>query len=259
MKREYSYVPIILILIINAAIIGMLANMDIDTTYIQAIIGTISNFMICSALLHTRRGGVAEYFSNIKRFNIRALLVNIIASLGSFLFLFIFTTLSAGGVILTKKGATPGSIIGMVIALGIATIIVSLLLNYTNFVLVDERYKDYSFGKIFKLIIKTGYNLTFESIKVWAKFYIIPAIIVLINIVLIVMGEENQMVSFGILLIVAMFISFIYLFFITPVYLARLSDVYIDNTGYDIFKDYNNDNMKENSQDDINNIEKFDE
>lgn len=109
-----------------------------------------------------------------------------------------------------------------------------IIFNYTNFVTSDERYLDYNFGKLFKLVVKTGFELTFETIKIFLKFFIIPIIVLLI-----VIGSVMKTSMYGFINImgILLIVSLVYVIFIFSTYMARVSDIYIDYSGYEIKDD----------------------
>jgi hypothetical protein len=232
MKREYSYFPIFGIIIINAIIAVILNEISENLEFIQLIVGIISNFLIFSGLLHTRTGGIGDYFSNIKRINANVIFVNIVSGIISALFLMLIISLSAVSYIpddiYFEKSS---SNIGIITALVIGTIIMELIFMYTNLVLADERNEELSFGASLKLVIKTGFNLTLETVKIFLKIFFIPVIF------LIIVGLMTVTKSVGVLptiAVIGLSVSIIYLVFAIPTYMARISDAYIDYTGHNI-------------------------
>lgn len=88
MKRDYSYLPIIAIFLINGILVMIFQSLLKDYNDIfRVIIGFIVNFIIFSGLLHTRNGGFVDYISNIKRINLNVVLINIVSSLATALFM----------------------------------------------------------------------------------------------------------------------------------------------------------------------------
>lgn len=231
MKREYRYFPVFGIIVINAIVAVVLNEISENLGFVQLIVGIISNFLIFSGLLHTRMGGLGDYFSNIKRINSNVIFVNIVSGIVSALFLMLIVSLSAVSYmpddIYFEQNSS--SNIGIITAILIGTVIMELIFMYTNLVLADERNYELSFGQSLKLVIKTGFNLTIETIKVFLKIFIIPVVFLIIAWLMVATKSVKVLPTF---VVVGLIVSLIYLVFAVPTYMARISDVYIDYTGY---------------------------
>lgn len=155
MKRDFSYLPIIAIILITG-ILGVIFEslLEAYNDIFRLVIGFIVNFIICSGLIHTRRGDFKDYISNIKRINLNVILVGIISSLISAIFMVLILVslgVSSNYENLANNISVKSS--GVLVLLIVVMLIIELIFNYRNFVTSDERYLDYGFGKIFKLVI----------------------------------------------------------------------------------------------------------
>lgn len=236
MKRDFNYLPIIGILLITG-ILGVIFESLLEdySDIFRIVIGFVVNFIICSGLIHTRRGDFKDYILNIKRINLNVILVGVISDIISAIIV-VLILVSAGINTYYSFENTSVKSSGVLVLLIAVMMIFELIFNYRNFVTSDERYLDYSFWQIFKLTVKTGVDLVLKTIKVFLKFFIVPIVLFIILLSgLIVQGPLSM------LFLILIVISLGYIIFVMPVYLARISDIYIDYSGYEIEEDCSND------------------
>lgn len=164
--RKYSYGAILLILIVNAILVGILQNIfDGDLSILGGFVAFIFDYIICRGLLYDREGSFSDYFRGIKTMTGKVFLMNILVGAITVI-LDLLVTLASGGSILFFNDYVLNNtkiLIIIVVLFILVTIFTSLIFAYMNFFMADERYRDLSFFDSLKLIVKAGIKLFSES------------------------------------------------------------------------------------------------
>ena len=229
--RKYSYGSILLILIVNAIIVGILQNIfDGDLSILGGFVAFIADYIICRGLLYNREGSFSDYFRGIKTMTGKVFLMNILVGAITVI-LDLLVTLASGGSILFFNDYVVNNtkiLIIIVVLFILVTIFTSLIFAYMNFFMADERYRDLSFFDSLKLIVKAGIKLFSESFMAGLKAYKITLLTGVIALVTAILSIKAP--AAAILAIIFGLIAAITLFFCTPPFRASLSDIYIDRS-----------------------------
>ena len=229
--RKYSYGSILLILIVNAILVGILQNIfDGDLSILGGFVAFIFDYIICRGLLYDREGSFSDYFRGIKTMTGKVFLMNILVGAITVI-LDLLVTLASGGSILFFNDYVVNNtkiLIIIVVLFILVTIFTSLIFAYMNFFMADERYRDLSFFDSLKLIVKAGIKLFSESFMAGLKAYKITLLTGIIALVTAILSIKAP--AAAILAIIFGLIAAITLFFCTPPFRASLSDIYIDRS-----------------------------
>lgn len=229
--RKYSYGSILLILIVNAILVGILQNIfDGDLSILGGFVAFIFDYIICRGLLYDREGSFSDYFRGIKTMTGKVFLMNILVGAITVI-LDLLVTLASGGSILFFNDYVVNNtkiLIIIVVLFILVTIFTSLIFAYMNFFMADERYRDLSFFDSLKLIVKAGIKLFSESFMAGLKAYKITLLTGVIALVTAILSIKAP--AAAILAIIFGLIAAITLFFCTPPFRASLSDIYIDRS-----------------------------
>lgn len=160
-----------------------------------SLIYCLISFATARGLLRNRMGSFGEYLLNIKALTlvgfITLFLIRIIVDMGS--------NIIGGGL------------------LGILIIVFSVITAYASFVVADDS-KDLKFGDLIDKIIKTGKDLSGDTIAIYAKYFALPTIALLGYIIFILFSVSSLdsnidaiaikfMIAFAIYFILASFAS----------------------------------------------------
>ena len=75
--RKYNYGSILLILIVNAVLVGILQSIvDGKLSILASFVTFISDYIICRGLLYNREGSFSDYFRGIKTITGKVILMN---------------------------------------------------------------------------------------------------------------------------------------------------------------------------------------
>lgn len=229
--RKYSYGSILLILIVNAILVGILQNIfDGDLSILGGFVAFIFDYIICRGLLYDREGSFSDYFRGIKTMTGKVFLMNILVGAITVI-LDLLVTLASGGSILFFNDYVVNNtkiLIIIVVLFILVTIFTSLIFAYMNFFMADERYRDLSFFDSLKLIVKAGIKLFSESFMAGLKAYKITLLTGVIALVTAILSIKAP--AAAILAIIFGLIAAITLFFCTPPFRASLSDIYLDRS-----------------------------
>lgn len=229
--RKYSYGSILLILIVNAILVGILQNIfDGDLSILGGFVAFIFDYIICRGLLYDREGSFSDYFRGIKTMTGKVFLMNILVGAITVI-LDLLVTLASGGSILFFNDYVVNNtkiLIIIVVLFILVTIFTSLIFAYMNFFMADERYRDLSFFDSLKLIVKAGIKLFSESFMAGLRAYKITLLTGVIALVTAILSIKAP--AAAILAIIFGLIAAITLFFCTPPFRASLSDIYIDRS-----------------------------
>lgn len=229
--RKYSYGSILLILIVNAILVGILQNIfDGDLSILGGFVAFIFDYIICRGLLYDREGSFSDYFRGIKTMTGKVFLMNILVGAITVI-LDLLVTLASGGSILFFNDYVVNNtkiLIIIVVLFILVTIFTSLIFAYMNFFMADERYRDLSFFDSLKLIVKAGIKLFSESFMAGLKAYKITLLTGVIALVTAILSIKAP--AAAILAIIFGVIAVISLFFCTPPFRASLSDIYLDRS-----------------------------
>lgn len=258
MKREYSYVSIIIVAIIFAIISGLVAYLltslfkleETSTllTLITSIINFISSFIITSGLINNRTGGVGDYLNQIKRLDSKAVVVNLIMiAVTTILSVFLGASIGAGA-IFSQVQKNPLALISTGIIGTIAVFVFDIITVYTNHIVSDPRNKDQSIGSAISEVFSLGFKLLGKTIMVYLKYHGIPLIIFLALTGMVIFSGDDAIALIGIIALVGLLFA-IYFLLISPVISARIADNYLDYKGDidasdDIFIEDRNSNNK---------------
>lgn len=226
--RKYNHGAILLILIVNAILVGILQNIfDGNLLIIAGFVAFIFDYIICRGLLYDREGSFSDYFRGIKTMTGKVFLMNILVGAITVI-LDLLVTLASGGSILFFNDYVVNNtkiLIIIVVLFILVTIFTSLIFAYMNFFMADERYRDLSFFDSLKLIVKAGIKLFSESFMAGVKAYKITLISTAIVIVVLLFTPVAGQIAliFGVIALIA-------LVFCTPTFRARLSDIYLDRS-----------------------------
>lgn len=248
MKREYKLSSVVLVILIGA-VVSYITSMLFekiagDSTVIKLIGTALASFLafffqygLSAGLLRNRMGSVGEYLNQINTINGRFILINIIMSLITIAFTTSIGFLSSGLVYNTMLAneARSDNVTSLVlmILLFLVSVVLSLLITYTNFYLVDDNNgssKNESIGTSIKNIFKIGKDLFGKTIKIYLKYIILPLLIYGVLLVLTIIFIPNDGLGGIFLSSLLTVILVVYLLFASAIVLARLSDAYIDYT-----------------------------
>ncbi|MDU3457584.1 MAG: hypothetical protein E7F47_06755, partial [Peptoniphilus harei] len=96
--RKYSYGSILLILIVNAIIVGILQNIfDGDLSILGGFVAFIADYIICRGLLYNREGSFSDYFRGIKTMTGKVFLMNILVGAITVILILLATLVSGAG------------------------------------------------------------------------------------------------------------------------------------------------------------------
>lgn len=230
--RKYSYGSILLILIVNAIIVGILQSIvDGKLSILASFVTFISDYIICRGLLYNREGSFSDYFRGIKTITGKVFLMNILIVAISVILVLLATLLSGAGSIVFYGYTMVDSnkvVISLVVLYALVTIFVSLIFAYMNFFMADERYRDLPFFDSIILIIKAGIKLFSKSFMAGLKAYkitLLTGVIALVTAILSIKAPAAAILAiiFGVIAVIA-------LLFCTPPFRASLSDIYIDRS-----------------------------
>ena len=135
---------------------AILNSKALFTQLILSLIYSLINFAIARGLLTNRMGSIGDYLSNIKEL-----------TLVGFITLFLIRI-----IVYTGSTIIGGSLIGILI------IVFSVITSYASFVIADDS-KDLKFGDLVDKIIKTGKDLSGDTIAIYAKYFALPIIALL--------------------------------------------------------------------------------
>ena len=230
--RKYSYGSILLILIVNAILVGILQSIvDGKLSILASFVTFISDYIICRGLLYNREGSFSDYFRGIKTITGKVFLMNILIVAISVILVLLATLLSGAGSIVFYGFTMVDSnkvVISLVVLYALVTIFVSLIFAYMNFFMADERYRDLSFFDSLILIIKAGIKLFSKSFMAGLKAYkitLLTGVIALVTAILSIKAPAAAILAiiFGVIAVIA-------LLFCTPTFRASLSDIYLDRS-----------------------------
>lgn len=231
--RKYNYGSIILILIVNAIIVGILQNIfDGKLSILASFVAFIFDYIICRGLLYNREGSFSDYFRGIKTMTGKVFLMNILVGVITVILILLATLLSGAGSIVFYGYTMVDSnkvVISLIVLFALVMVFTSLIFAYMNFFMADERYRDLSFFDSLMLIIKAGIKLFSQSFMAGVKAYKISLITGAIALVTGILSVKAPgAVIFAIIFGIIAFIAF---FFCTPSFRASLSDIYLDRSG----------------------------
>lgn len=247
MKREYKLSSVVLVILIGAVVSFITSTLfekiGGDSTVVKLIGTALASFLafffqygLAAGLLRNRMGSVGEYLNQINTINGRFILINIIMSLVTIAFTTSIGFLGGGLVynaMLTSEARSDNiTILVLMILLFLVSVVLSLLITYTNFYLADDNrgLKKESIGTSIKNIFKIGKDLFGKTIKIYLKYTILPLLIYGVLLVLTIILIPNDGLG-GIFLSSLLTVIFVvYMLFASAIVLARLSDVYIDYT-----------------------------
>lgn len=229
--RKYSYGSILLILIVNAIIVGILQNIfDGDLSILGGFVAFIADYIICRGLLYNREGSFSDYFRGIKTMTGKVFLMNILVGAITVILILLATLVSGAGSMVVYGSAIESKwvLISLIVLYVLVTIFLSLIFAYMNFFMADERYRDLPFFDSLILIIKAGIKLFSKSFMAGLKAYKITLICGAIALVAGILsmkapGAVIFAIIFGVVAAIA-------LLFCTPPFRASLSDIYIDRS-----------------------------
>lgn len=226
--RKYNHGAILLILIVNAIIVGILQSIvDGKLSILASFVTFISDYIICRGLLYNREGSFSDYFRGIKTITGKVFLMNILIVAISIILILLATLVSGAGVAVFYGSTIKSNraLINLVVLYALVTIFLSLLFAYMNFFMADERYRDLPFFKSLKLIVKAGIKLFSESFMAGVKAFKISLISTAIVLVILLFTPLAGQIAliFGVIAVIA-------LFFCTPTFRASLSDIYLDRS-----------------------------
>lgn len=227
--RKYNYGSILLILIVNAVLVGILQSIvDGKLSILASFVTFISDYIICRGLLYNREGSFSDYFRGIKTITGKVILMNILIVAISVILVLLATLLSGAGSIVFYGYTMVDSnkvVISLVVLYALVTIFVSLIFAYMNFFMADERYRDLPFLDSLILIIKAGIKLFSKSFMAGLKAYKITLICGAITLLIVLLTPLAGQISliFGVIAVIA-------LLFCTPPFRASLSDIYLDRS-----------------------------
>ena len=120
----------------------------------------------------------------------------------------------------------------LMILLFLVSVVLSLLITYTNFYLADDNrgLKKESIGTSIKNIFKIGKDLLGKTLKIYLKYTILPLLIYGVLLILTIIFIPNDGMGGIFLSSLLTVILVVYLLFASAIVLARLSDAYIDYT-----------------------------
>ncbi|WP_085875492.1 hypothetical protein [Peptoniphilus vaginalis] len=226
--RKYNHGAILLILIVNAILVGILKSIvDGKLSILASFVTFISDYIICRGLLYNREGSFSDYFRGIKTMTGKVFLMNILIVAISIILILLATLVSGAGVAVFYGSTIKSNraLINLVVLYALVTIFLSLLFAYMNFFMADERYRDLPFFKSLKLIVKAGIKLFSESFMAGVKAFKISLISTAIVLVILLFTPLAGQIAliFGVIAVIA-------LFFCTPTFRASLSDIYLDRS-----------------------------
>lgn len=226
--RKYNHGAILLILIVNAIIVGILQSIvEGKLSILASFVTFISDYIICRGLLYNREGSFSDYFRGIKTITGKVFLMNILIVAISIILILLATLVSGAGVAVFYGSTIKSNraLINLVVLYALVTIFLSLLFAYMNFFMADERYRDLPFFKSLKLIVKAGIKLFSESFMAGVKAFKISLISTAIVLVILLFTPLAGQIAliFGVIAVIA-------LFFCTPTFRASLSDIYLDRS-----------------------------
>lgn len=226
--RKYNYGSILLILIVNAIIVGILQNIfDGKLSILAGFLSFIFDYIICRGLLYNREGSFSDYFRGIKTMTGKVFLMNILVGAITILLEILATFASGSGFLFFTEYAVknPKVFISLIVLFALVMVFTSLLFAYLNFFMADERYRDLPFFKSLKLIVKAGIKLFSESFMAGVKAFKISLISTAIVLVILLFTPLAGQIAliFGVIAVIA-------LFFCTPTFRASLSDIYLDRS-----------------------------
>lgn len=226
--RKYSYGSILLILIVNAIIVGILQNIfDGDLSILGGFVAFIADYIICRGLLYNREGSFSDYFRGIKTMTGKVFLMNILVGAITVILILLATLVSGAGSMVVYGSAIESKwvLISLIVLYVLVTIFLSFIFAYMNFFMADERYRDLPFFDSLILIIKAGIKLFSESLMAGVKAYKISLICGAITLLIFLFTPlaGQIMLIFGVIAAIAFF-------FCTPSFHARLSDIYMDRS-----------------------------
>ena len=229
--RKYSYGSILLILIVNAIIVGILQNIfDGDLSILGGFVAFIADYIICRGLLYNREGSFSDYFRGIKTMTGKVFLMNILVGAITVILILLATLVSGAGSMVVYGSAIESKwvLISLIVLYVLVTIFLSFIFAYMNFFMADERYRDLPFFDSLILIIKAGIKLFSKSFMAGLKAYKITLLTGVIALVTAILSIKAP--AAAILAIIFGLIAAITLFFCTPPFRASLSDIYIDRS-----------------------------
>lgn len=226
--RKYNHGAILLILIVNAIIVGILQSIvEGKLSILASFVTFISDYIICRGLLYNREGSFSDYFRGIKTITGKVFLMNILVGAIAVILILLATLVSGAGVAVFYGSTIKSNraLISLVVLYALVTIFLSLLFAYMNFFMADDRYRDLPFFKSLKLILKAGIKLFSESFMAGVKAFKISLISTAIVLVILLFTPLAGQIAliFGVIAVIA-------LFFCTPTFRASLSDIYLDRS-----------------------------
>ncbi|MBU5668648.1 hypothetical protein KQI68_02220 [Peptoniphilus sp. MSJ-1] len=242
--REYRYSSIFLTFLAVSIFTGIIGAFFNRNSYIYNIfadfIGIFGSYAVAAGLLNNRMGGFTKYLSTLKTFTLKALVINLVISLGfSFLEVLvgipmIFNSSSPRPMTdsIAKLSSNDLIFIGLFL---LFSAVVYLLTAYMNFVLADKRFKECGIVETISIIFKTGKSLFKETLILSLKYY--GFIIFLMGLV--VLGALFSIEFLIEISFILLGVSIFALWLLLPGYYARLSDFYIE-----YIKGYSNGDVK---------------
>ena len=247
MKREYKLSSVVLVILIGA-VVSFITSMLFekiggDSTVINLIGTALTSFLafffqyaLSAGLLRNRMGSVGEYLNQINTINGRFILINIIMSLITIGFTtsigFLGGNLVYNTMLTSEARSDNITTLVLMILLFLVSVVLSLLITYTNFYLADDNNssKEESIGTSIKNIFKIGKDLLGKTIKIYLKYTILPLLIYGVLLILTIIFIPNDGMGGIFLSSLLTVILVVYLLFASAIVLARLSDAYIDYT-----------------------------
>lgn len=226
--RKYNHGAILLILIVNAIIVGILQSIvDGKLSILASFVTFISDYIICRGLLYNREGSFSDYFRGIKTMTGKVFLMNILVGAIAVILILLATLVSGAGAAVFYGSTIKSNraLINLVVLYALVMVFTSLLFAYMNFFMADDRYRDLPFFKSLKLIVKAGIKLFSESFMAGLKAFKISLISTAIVLVILLFTPLAGQIAliFGVIAVIA-------LFFCTPTFRASLSDIYLDRS-----------------------------
>lgn len=230
--RKYNYGSILLILIVNAILVGILQNIfDEKLSFLGGFVAFIADYIICRGLLYDREGSFSDYFRGIKTITGKVFLMNILVGVITVILILLAILVSGAGSLVFYGFTIVDSnkvVISLVVLFTLVMIFTSLIFAYMNFFMADERYRDLPFFDSLILIIKAGIKLFSESFMAGVRAYKISLLTGVIALVTEILSIKAP--AAAILAIIFVVIAFISLFCCTPPFRASLSDIYLDRS-----------------------------
>ena len=227
--RKYNYGSILLILIVNAILVGILQNIfDEKLSFLGGFVAFIADYIICRGLLYDREGSFSDYFRGIKTITGKVFLMNILVGVITVILILLAILVSGAGSLVFYGFTIVDSnkvVISLVVLFTLVMIFTSLIFAYMNFFMADERYRDLPFFDSLILIIKAGIKLFSKSFMAGVKAYKITLICGAITLLIVLLTPLAGQIAliFGVVAAIA-------LLFCTPTFRASLSDIYIDRS-----------------------------